>query len=92
MHLDLTVNSDKHGQGYPPAWDETVQEFKVDCTKDVVDLLREGDISPGEINTVIYRYVVLPSAPIHRSELHFHTVIYTSTTLETCFLLVIQRL
>jgi len=47
----------KHGKGYPPAWEETVQEFKVDCTRDVVDVLSEGAISPSSINKIVYSHL-----------------------------------
>ncbi|PCH35012.1 Metallo-hydrolase/oxidoreductase [Wolfiporia cocos MD-104 SS10] len=47
----------KHGQGYPPAWEETLQEFTVDCPRDVVDLLEEGGVSPSSIRTVVYSHL-----------------------------------
>ncbi|KZT07050.1 uncharacterized protein LAESUDRAFT_736609 [Laetiporus sulphureus 93-53] len=50
LMLDLGLR--KNGKGYPPAWDETLQEFTVKCSKDVVDILGEGHIQPSSINTV----------------------------------------
>ncbi|EED80741.1 predicted protein [Postia placenta Mad-698-R] len=46
----------KGGKGYPPAWDETLIELKVDCSKNVADLLQEGGVQPSSINSIIYRY------------------------------------
>ncbi|KAH9923581.1 hypothetical protein B0H21DRAFT_840819, partial [Amylocystis lapponica] len=52
--FDLGLRKD--GKGYPPAWDDTLQEFAVDCPRDVVAILGDGGISPSSIATVIYRY------------------------------------
>lgn len=47
----------KHGKGYPPAWDETLQTFTVDCPHDVADILNGGDVAPSSINTIVYSHL-----------------------------------
>lgn len=46
----------QNGEGYPPALEETLQIFTVDCTRDVVDILRDGGVEASSIRTVVYRY------------------------------------
>ncbi|KAF9059358.1 beta-lactamase-like protein [Rhodocollybia butyracea] len=47
----------KHGKGYPPAWDETLEEFKPDCSQDVCDILRANRVEPTEIKGVIFSHL-----------------------------------
>ncbi|KZT23544.1 Metallo-hydrolase/oxidoreductase [Neolentinus lepideus HHB14362 ss-1] len=47
----------KHGKGYPPAWDETLVEFKPECEEDIADLLRKGGIEPETINFIVYSHL-----------------------------------
>ncbi|KAH9916036.1 uncharacterized protein B0H18DRAFT_1087400 [Fomitopsis serialis] len=47
----------KHGMGYPPAWNETLQTFTVDCPHDIVDILNGGDVAPSSINTIVYSHL-----------------------------------
>lgn len=69
--FDLGLRKD--GKGYPPAWDEIVAQLKVDCSKDVADLLQEGGVQPGSINSIVYSHLhfdhVGDLAPFPQAEL-----------------------
>ncbi|KIK57565.1 hypothetical protein GYMLUDRAFT_172636 [Collybiopsis luxurians FD-317 M1] len=47
----------KHAEGYPPAWNETLQELKPDCNEDVCDILLANHIQPSEIKGVIFSHL-----------------------------------
>lgn len=36
---------------------ETLEEFKVYCEEDIVDILQKGNVEPTQINRIIYRSV-----------------------------------
>ncbi|TFK51105.1 Metallo-hydrolase/oxidoreductase [Heliocybe sulcata] len=47
----------KHGKGYPPAWDETLAEFKPECEEDVADVLQKGGVELDTINFLVYSHL-----------------------------------
>lgn len=54
--LDLTFESFmKGGLGYPPALDEDIKAFDIDCQRDISDLLEDGDVKPRDVSWVVYR-------------------------------------
>lgn len=48
---------------------DRIKTFKVQCEKDAADLLVEGGVDPGQIDTIIYRCVEVPITIHSRSNL-----------------------
>ncbi|KAE9407552.1 Metallo-hydrolase/oxidoreductase [Gymnopus androsaceus JB14] len=47
----------KHGEGYTPAWNETLAEMKPTCDKDVSETLEENNINPKNVQGIIFSHL-----------------------------------
>lgn len=45
----------QHGEGYTPAWNETLAELKPICDKDVSEILEDNNINPKNVQGIIFR-------------------------------------
>ncbi|KAJ3729665.1 beta-lactamase-like protein [Lentinula raphanica] len=63
----------KHAEGYPPALNDTLSEFKPQCDKDVAEILRENHINPNEIRGIMFSHLHFDHTgdvqPFHSAEI-----------------------
>ena len=45
--------------GYSPALQPNLKAFRAESDEDAIGVLRSGGVSPGEVDRIIYRWVIM---------------------------------